>query len=117
LREKRGADLEQHYNTTLRELAKQKGILGQIFVKSQNKIQDPAKLYRLIDMIDREQWSTMGTDLKGQFMRDYWKRMRKTLKAVRVSILLLALIQAMVACMRPEPKKTARIREILMHAL
>lgn len=66
LAEKRGAELEQHYNTILRELAKRKGILGQIFVKSQNKIQDPAKLYRLIDMIDREQWSIMGTDLKGQ---------------------------------------------------
>ena len=55
LAEKRGAELEQHYSIMLRELGQQKGILGQIFVKSQNKIQDPAKLYRLIDMIDREQ--------------------------------------------------------------
>ncbi len=41
----RGAELEVHYSTTLRELGKEKGILGQIFTKSQNKIQDPAKLY------------------------------------------------------------------------
>jgi type I restriction enzyme M protein len=44
------------------------GILGVIFRKAQNKIQDPAKLRRLIaDLIDREQWSSLATiteDLK-----------------------------------------------------
>ena len=38
---KTGSELEVHYNTMLRELAKEKGMLGQIFTKSQNKIQDP----------------------------------------------------------------------------
>ena len=47
-----GAELEGHYIELLRELGKRKDVLGQIFTKSQNKIQDPAKLYRLIDMID-----------------------------------------------------------------
>ena len=53
---KSGSELETHYNTMLRELAKEKGILGQIFVKSQNKIQDPAKLYKLIALINAENW-------------------------------------------------------------
>ena len=66
LTEKRGAELEVHYTTLLRELSQAKGVLGQIFFKSQNKIQDPAKLYKLIDMIDKEQWSTMGADIKGK---------------------------------------------------
>lgn len=44
LTSRRGADLETHYNILLRELANSKSILGQIFTKSQNKIQDPAKL-------------------------------------------------------------------------
>ena len=66
LKVKRGAELEAHYIQTLRELGKAKGILGQIFTKSQNKIQDPAKLYRIIDMIDKEEWSLMGAHLKGQ---------------------------------------------------
>jgi type I restriction enzyme M protein len=38
----KGAELEGHYVVTLRELAKAQGMLGQIFTKSQNKIQDPA---------------------------------------------------------------------------
>src|SRR5690606_23451465 len=60
LKSKRGADLETHYTNTLRELSKAKGTLGQIFVKSQNKIQDPAKLFKIIDMVDKEKWSLMG---------------------------------------------------------
>src|SRR5688572_28148174 len=63
---KKGAELEVHYSQLLRELAGQKGILGQIFTKSQNKIQDPAKLSKLIDMIDKEQWNVMGADVKGE---------------------------------------------------
>src|SRR5438045_5679383 len=43
----KGAELEAHYTMLLRELGQQRGILGQIFTKSQNKIQDPAKLYKL----------------------------------------------------------------------
>src|SRR4030067_1377574 len=54
LTSKRGADLEQHYTTLLRERSRSKAILGQIFIKSQNKIQDPATLFKLIDMIDKE---------------------------------------------------------------
>ena len=44
LTNKSGDALEVHYNNLLRELAKEKGILGQIFTNSQNKITDPAKL-------------------------------------------------------------------------
>jgi type I restriction enzyme M protein len=39
----RGAELEGHYTVVLRELGKNKGILGQIFTKSQNKIQEPGQ--------------------------------------------------------------------------
>ncbi len=46
-------------------MGKEKGILGQIFTKSQNKIQDPAKLYKLVDLIDKENWAMMGADVKG----------------------------------------------------
>ena len=47
LKSKNGAELESHYIAVLHELRVKKGMLGQIFTKAQNKIQDPAKLYRL----------------------------------------------------------------------
>lgn len=61
-----GAELELVYTKTLVGLAQQPGTLGTIFRKAQNRIQDPAKLKRLIvDLIDQENWSASGTDLKG----------------------------------------------------
>ena len=42
LKARRGAELEVHYAELLRKLGTRKGMLGQIFTKAQNKIQDPA---------------------------------------------------------------------------
>jgi type I restriction enzyme M protein len=66
LLKKDGGDLLDHYLRLLDELGKGKGMLGLIFKKAQNKIQDPVKLRRLIvDLIDKEDWSTMSADVKG----------------------------------------------------
>ena len=70
LTNKKGAELELHYATLLRELSTAKGILGQIFTKSQNKIQDPAMLAKIIDMIDSEQWLLWVQTLKEIFTRN-----------------------------------------------
>ena len=61
-----GDELEVTYRHILETLAKQSGTLGVIFRKAQNKIQDPAKLKKLItDFIDKENWSAAGVDIKG----------------------------------------------------
>jgi type I restriction enzyme M protein len=61
-----GDALETHYRHLLQELGRKQGMLGVIFRKAQNKIQDPAKLRRLIvDLIDREQWMILDADVKG----------------------------------------------------
>jgi type I restriction enzyme M protein len=66
LKAKGGDALEVHYRHILETLGKEGGMLGLIFRKARNKVQDPAKLERLIkDLIDRENWSAMGTDVKG----------------------------------------------------
>ena len=45
-------------------------MLGIIFRKAQNKIQDPAKLRRLIaDLIDREQWIGARRRREGRRLR------------------------------------------------
>jgi type I restriction enzyme M protein len=61
-----GDDLDRQYRHILTELGKKGGMLGVIFRKAQNKIQDPAKLKRLIfDLIGREQWMDIDADVKG----------------------------------------------------
>lgn len=107
LTEKKGEQLETHYTNLLRELGKEKGILGQIFTKSQNKIQDPAKLYKLIRMIDDEQWSTMGADVKGQIYEGLLEKNAEDTKSGAGQYFTpRALIRAMVECLQPQPMKT-----------
>lgn len=104
---KSGADLESHYNIMLRELAKEKGILGQIFVKSQNKIQDPAKLYKLINLINAENWILMGVKDKGDIYEGLLEKNAEDTKSGAGQYFTpRALIKAMVECIRPEPNKT-----------
>lgn len=51
---KDGDALETHFRHLLQELGKLEGTIGLIFRKAQNKVQDPAKLKRLVsDLIGR----------------------------------------------------------------
>ena len=107
LKAKRGAELEVHYATVLRELGNKPGMLGSIFTKAQNKIQDPAKLYRLIDMVNETQWVIMGADVKGDIYEGLLERNAEDTKSGAGQYFTpRALIRAMVECVRPEPNKT-----------
>jgi type I restriction enzyme M protein len=107
LRTKRGAELELQYVTLLRELGTHKGMLGQIFTKSQNKIQDPAKLSRLIDMVDDTNWVMLGADVKGDIYEGLLEKNAEDTKSGAGQYFTpRALIRAMVECVRPEPGRT-----------
>ena len=102
LKSKRGAELEGYYMALLRELGTKKGLLGQIFTKAQNKIQDPAKLYRLIDMVDDTEWVTMDTDIKGDIYENLLERNAEDTKSGAGQYFTpRSLIRAMVECVRP----------------
>lgn len=107
LTSKTGTALEGHYTELLRELSQVKGTLGQIFVKSQNKIQDPAKLFKLIRMIDEEQWTIMGADVKGTIYEGLLEKNAEDTKSGAGQYFTpRPLIKAMVACVQPQPMKT-----------
>ncbi len=107
LTSKRGAPLEAHYVELLRELGKSPGMLGQIFFKAQNKIQDPAKLFKIIDMIDKEKWVMMGTDVKGDIYEGLLEKNAEDTKSGAGQYFTPRhLIRAMVACIRPKALKT-----------
>jgi len=56
LENRSGADLVNQYNKTLDSLSKMDGIIGAIYKKAQNKINDPDNLKRLVSLIDAETW-------------------------------------------------------------
>jgi type I restriction enzyme M protein len=91
----------------LRDLGKEKGILGQIFIKSQNKIQDPAKLYKLIALINAEQWVLMGVKDKGDIYEGLLEKNAEDTKSGAGQYFTpRPLIKCMVECLRPQPMKT-----------
>lgn len=107
LRKKTGAELEAHYSQALRELGKQPGMLGQIFTKAQNKIQDPAKLHKLLTMIDGEKWVMLGVDVKGDIYEGLLQKNAEDTKSGAGQYFTpRALIRAMVEVMQPEPKRS-----------
>ena len=107
LLDKRGAELEVHYVTTLMLLGGSPGMLGQIFTKAQNKIQDPAKLTRLIAMIDETRWVKLGADVKGDIYEGLLEKNAEDTKSGAGQYFTpRALIRAMVECVRPAPGKT-----------
>jgi type I restriction enzyme M protein len=103
-----GDELETHYRHVLESLGKEKGMLGVIFRKAQNKIQDPAKLRRLIvDLIDKEQWSSLSADVKGDAYEGLLQKNAEDVKGGAGQYFTpRPLIAAIVDVMRPVPKMT-----------
>jgi len=107
LRSKTGEPLEAHYLATLHKLGNEPGMLGAIFFKAQNKIQDPAKLARLVQMIDAESWVSLDADTKGDLYEGLLQKNAEDTKSGAGQYFTpRAVIEAMVACVRPEPMKT-----------
>jgi type I restriction enzyme M protein len=108
LLKKDGDDLFDHYRHLLDELGKKKGLLGLIFGRAQNKFQDPAKLRRLlVDLIDKEDWSSMSADVKGDAYEGLLeKNAQDTKSGAGQYFTPRPLIRAMVDCIAPKPRET-----------
>ena len=107
LLEKDGTELENHYRLLLTELAHEKGMLGVIFRKSQNRIQDPAKLKRLIMMINDETWVGLDIDVKGEIYEGLLQKNAEDTKSGAGQYFTpRPLIKAMVEVCNPGPEMT-----------
>ena len=105
-----GIPLERHYRNTLENLGKEPGILGIIFRKAQNKIQNPAHLRRLIvDLIDKEPWSALSADVKGDIYEGLLQKNAEDVKSGAGQYFTpRVLIDAIVEVMRPQPWRFQR---------
>jgi len=103
-----GDELETHYRHVLEQLGKRPGLLGVIFRKAQNKIQDPAKLRRLIvDLIDKEEWSSLDADVKGDAYEGLLQKNAEDVKGGAGQYFTpRPLIAAMVDVVAPQPGQT-----------
>ncbi|MEU5857216.1 class I SAM-dependent DNA methyltransferase [Nocardiopsis dassonvillei] len=103
-----GDELENAYRHLLEDLGNQPGTLGLIFRKAQNKLQDPAKLKRLVqDYIDKENWSLQGVDVNGDAYEALLEAGAEDTKTGAGQYFTpRALIDAMVDCVQPTADDT-----------
>jgi len=101
--ERDGVELEVHYRNVLEKLGKEKGMIGVIFRKSQNRIQDPAKLKRLLTLIGGETWLGMDIDVKGEIYEGLLQKNAEDVKSGAGQYFTpRGLIKAIVEVMKPQ---------------
>jgi len=100
-----GVELEQHYSTVLEELGAGEDMLGVVFGKARNRVQDPAKLERLIkEFVDRHEWLSLDADLKGDAYEGLIeKTAQEGARGAGQYFTPRALISAIVDVMQPGP--------------
>lgn len=102
-----GDELEAHYRHILAELGKDSGLIPTIFRKAQNKVQDPAKLRRLIALIDEENWVGLDIDVKGDIYEGLLEKNAQEIKSGADQYFTpRPLIRAMVDVKQPRPGQT-----------
>src|SRR5256885_151803 len=102
LKNKSGSDLLDHYLDILRTLAKQKGILGEIFAGSLSKFREPVNLKKLINLIDETEWATIDVDLKAQAYEGLLQKYAAEQKGAGQYFTPREAIRAVVRCMKPD---------------
>jgi type I restriction enzyme M protein len=92
------------YHQALRNLSSRPGLLGLIFTKPQSKINDPAKLHYLMQIIDSENWSELDMDVKGEVYEGLLARNAEDVRGGAGQYFTpRPVIRAVIEVMRPEP--------------
>ena len=103
IRDLSGEALSAAYARLLETLSRQGGII----LKAQSEIQDPAKLKRLVGLIDGETWLGLPVDVKGAIYEGLLARNAEDVKSGAGQYFTpRPVIEAMVAVVDPQPHET-----------
>ena len=102
-----GIDLLDHYEEILKRLSLEEGLIGTIYTKAVNKIEQPVYLKKVITMIDEEDWLGMDVDVKGAIYEGILEKNGQDKKSGAGQYFTpRPLIKAMVDCIRPKIGET-----------
>ena len=102
-----GLDLARAYAATLEELRARPGLVGTLYARARNEIEEPAHLLRLIRLIDAETWSAHGLDVKGAIYEGLLERTASDVKTGAGQYFTpRPVIAAAVAVVEPQPGQT-----------
>jgi type I restriction enzyme M protein len=107
IRDYQGDALATRYSKILAKLSREDGLIGAIFLKAQNEIQDPAKLRRLVTLIGEETWLGLDMDTKGAIYEGLLERNAAEVKSGAGQYFTpRPLIEAMVTVVDPRPEES-----------
>lgn len=101
----KGGSLLDKYEKILKTLAETGGMLKKIFSGAQNKIHDSVKLHKLINLINEENWSSTGYDIKGEIYESLLQKNAENSGAGQY-FTPRSVIHAIIECIQPEPLET-----------
>lgn len=93
------------YFDALQKLSSSGGMLNNIFDGAQNKIHDPYKLKKLIELINEEEWILESVDIKGDIYESLLQKSAESSGAGQY-FTPRPVIKAMVECIMPRPMET-----------
>ncbi|MFH1224189.1 MAG: class I SAM-dependent DNA methyltransferase [Candidatus Diapherotrites archaeon] len=106
LKEKSGTELTEFYSDLLRNLGKEKGMLGDIFAGALSRFNNPVNLKKLISLIDETEWSALGVDVKAEAYEGLLeKAASEAKKGAGQYFTPRILIKSIVKVMKPNPLK------------
>ena len=107
LRALSGEALAARYKKTLDDLSRREDLVGTLFLKAESKINDPARLARLVGLIDEETWMGLDVDVKGTLYEGLLERNAGEVKSGAGQYFTpRPLIQAMVELADPKPEES-----------
>ena len=99
-----GAALARAYEEVLKTLGAQPGLVGAVFARATNRIEEPAFLNRLVRLIAAEDWFRYGNDVKGAIYEGLLERTASDVKSGAGQYFTpRPLIQAIVEVVDPQP--------------
>ena len=100
-----GQRLLDTYTDALRTLRGEKGLLGDIFAGAESRFSNPVNLKKLIALIDEEEWSSLGLDVKGAAFEGLLERAASEgKKGAGQYFTPRYLIESIVHVMKPDPR-------------
>lgn len=105
LKTRSGQQLIDHYTGILQKLRDAEGLLGDIFTQAMPRFNNPVNLKKLIAMIDEEEWTSLGVDVKGEAFEGLLeKAASEGKKGAGQYFTPRPLIQSIVRVMKPDPR-------------
>ena len=96
-----GSELLEEYSDLLKKLSKEKGLLGDIFAKSNSAFTNPVNLKKLLNDLNEIDWSSTDIDIKGAAYEGLLEKYAASEKGAGEYFTPRPLIRSIIRCVKP----------------